>query len=141
MGRSLTMAHARQSKSVLVVDDEPLVRIFTVQVLEQAGFQVAEATNAQDALNRVDGRAIDALVTDIQMPGQMDGCGLAWHVHAMCPNAALLIISGVTKPKAEALPPRSRFLAKPFDPQRLVREVNEAISERPSTPKTSSGGA
>ena len=92
-----------------------IVRIFTVQVLEQAGFQVAEATNAQDALNRVDGRAIDALVTDIQMPGQMDGCGLAWHVNAMCPNAALLVISGVTKPTAgeQHMRPNMALLKKP----------------------------
>jgi DNA-binding NtrC family response regulator len=119
--------------SVLVVDDEPLVRILTVQVLEQAGFQVEEAASAQDALNHIDGHAIDALVTDIQMPGKMDGCGLAWCFHAMFPNAALLVISGVTKPEAEELPPRSRFLGKPLDPQRLVREVNEAISERRPT--------
>jgi hypothetical protein len=75
------------------------------------------------------------------MPGQIDGCDLAWRVHALCPNAALLVISGVTKPKAEELPPRSRFLAKPIDPQRLVREVNEAISERPCNPEISSGEA
>jgi len=86
------MSKAHQSKSVLVVDDEPLVRMLTVQVLEEAGFQVEEATHAQDALNHIDGHSIAALITDIHMPGEMDGRSLAWRVHAMCPHAVLLVI-------------------------------------------------
>ena len=124
--------------SVLVVDDEPLVRLMSVQVLEEAGFQVEEAGHAQDALDHIDGHSIAALVTDIHMPGEIDGRSLAWRVHHMCPNAALLVVSGVTTPTAEELPPRSRFLSKPIDPARLVREVKEAISEKLTEHKSSS---
>src|SRR5215813_12938733 len=65
--------------SVLVVDDEPLVRILTVQVLEEAGFQVEEAGNSEEALSRLDGHQIAALVTDIDMPGSLDGS-----LHGVC---------------------------------------------------------
>jgi CheY-like chemotaxis protein len=114
---------------VLVVDDEPLTRILTVQVLEEAGYQTEEAWNSEEALSRLDGHAIAALVTDVDMPGSMDGCGLAWHVHDHRPTAALIIISGVTEPEADALSPTARFLAKPLDPVRLLRELGEALSQ------------
>ena len=63
--------------AVLVVDDGPLVRILTVQVLEEAGFRVEEAGNSEEALSRLNGHQIAALVTDIDMRGSLDGSGLA----------------------------------------------------------------
>lgn len=114
---------------VLVVDDEPLVRIFTVQVLQEAGYAVDEARDCEEALSRLRGRQIGALVTDIQMPGGMDGCGLAWHVHGMFPEVALLVTSGVAKPAPHELPPKTRFLPKPLAPQLLVHELGEALGK------------
>ena len=87
--------------AVLVVDDEPLVRILTVQVLEEAGFRVEEAGNSDEALSRLDGHPIVALVTDIDMPGSLDGCGLARRVRQLFPSVAILIISGVAIPGYE----------------------------------------
>jgi len=83
--------------AVLVVDDE-LVRILTVQALEEAGFRVEEAGNSDEALSRLDGDPIVALVTDIDMPGSLDGCGLARRVRQLFPSVAILIISGVATP-------------------------------------------
>lgn len=114
---------------VLVVDDEPRVRILTVQVLEEAGFPVEEAGNSEEALSRLDGHQIAALVTDIDMPGSLDGCELAWRVRALCPAAAILVISGVATPRPDELPPNARFLTKPFDPKRLVRELDQALQK------------
>ena len=62
--------------TALVVDDEPLVRILTVQVLEQVGFRVEEAGNTEEALSRLDGHQIAALVTDVDMPGPLDELAL-----------------------------------------------------------------
>ena len=115
--------------TVLVVDDEPLVRILTVQVLEEAGFQVEEAGNSEEALSRLNGHQIAALVTDIHMPGSLDGRGLAWRVHQLFPAVVTVIISGVATPGADELPPKARFLAKPFDPKRLIRELSAALPE------------
>ena len=114
---------------VLVVEDEPLIRIFTVQVLTEAGFEVEEAGNSDEALSRLNGRTINALVTDVDMPGRLDGCGLAWKVNALCPRAALVVISGVGTPSPEELPPKARFLRKPLAPEKLVAELNRALSD------------
>jgi CheY-like chemotaxis protein len=113
--------------TVLVVDDEPLVRILSVQVLEQVGFRVEEAGNSEEALSRLDGHQIAALVTDVDMPGPLDGLGLAWRVHELFPAAAIFVISGVTTPDSGDLPPNARFLTKPFDPKRLVRELDKTL--------------
>jgi len=111
-----------------VLDDE-LVRILTVQALEEAGFRVEEAGNSDEALSRLDGHPIVALVTDIDMPGSLDGCGLARRVRQLFPSLAILIISGVATPGYDELPPKARFLTKPFEPRRLVRELPKALSE------------
>ena len=113
--------------TVLVVDDEPLVRILTVQVLEQVGFRVEEAGTTEEALSRLDGHQIAALVTDVDMPGPLDGLALAWRVHELFPAAAIFVISGVTTPDSGDLPPNARFLTKPFDPKRLVRELDKTL--------------
>lgn len=113
---------------VLVVEDEPLIRIFTVQVLTEAGFQVEEAGDSDEALKQLNGGKINALVTDVDMPGRLDGCGLAWEVNALCPRAALVIISGVETPSPEELPAKARFLRKPLAPEKLVAELNQALS-------------
>jgi two-component system, response regulator PdtaR len=114
--------------AVLVVDDE-LVRILTVQALEEAGFRVEEAGNSDEALSRLDGHPIVALVTDIDMPGSLDGCGLARRVRQLFPSVAILIISGAATPRYDELPPKARFLTKPLEPRRLVRELRKALSE------------
>jgi CheY-like chemotaxis protein len=95
--------------TVLVVDDEPLVRILTVQVLEQVGFRVEEAGNTEEALSRLDGHQIAALVTDVDMPGSLDGLALAWRVHELFPAAAIFVISGVTTPDSDELPQTPDF--------------------------------
>jgi two-component system, response regulator PdtaR len=110
---------------VLVVDDE-LVRILTVQALEEAGFRVEEAGNSDEALSRLDGHPIVALVTDIDMPGSLDGCGLARRVRQLFPSVAILIISGVATPRYDELPPKARFLTKPFEPRRPDARTSRA---------------
>ena len=62
------------------------------------------------------------------VPGRLDGCGLAWEVHDRWPGAALLISSGITKPAPDDLPPNARFLSKPLAPERLVKELTQALS-------------
>jgi DNA-binding NtrC family response regulator len=96
-------------------------------VLVEAGFEVEEADNSDEALKRSRGRSVKALVTDIDMPGRLDGYGLAWEVHALFPTAALLVISGVATPSPNELPSKARFLRKPLAPERLVAELNQAL--------------
>ena len=76
MSKSL---EARSGVAVLVVDDEPFVRMDIAEILRRAGFQVEEASNSDEALRKLNGGGcpLRALVTDVQMPGTMNGYGLA----------------------------------------------------------------
>ena len=111
--------------AVLVVDDEPFVRMDLAESLRQAGFQVAEASNSDEALTKLNGGsyALRALVTDVQMPGTMNGYALAKLVHKRFPQAAIVVISGAVRPSLGEMPSNTTFLAKPVIPQDLVRAI------------------
>lgn len=85
---------------VLLVEDEPLVRMTAANELEEAGFLVLEAANADVALQVLEVRSdqVHVLFTDVHMPGSMDGIALAELVHARWPYVRLLISSGYARP-------------------------------------------
>src|SRR5918997_216768 len=76
---------------VLLVEDEPLVRMDAADVLENAGFEVIEAADAGAAREALERRPdIHVLFTDVQMPGPMNGLELAWLLHKHRPGVCLL---------------------------------------------------
>jgi CheY-like chemotaxis protein len=113
-----------QPPTVLVIEDEPLLRIDAVQTLKEAGYSTLEAGNADDAIVLLETREdIRVVFTDIQMPGSMDGLKLSWAIRDRWPPIELIITSGQKIPAAEDMPERVRFLAKPYDSARLVKAV------------------
>lgn len=107
----------------LVVEDETIIRMETADLLDDAGFDVIEAWNAATALRQLERRTgIRLLVTDVHMPGALDGFGLARTVAARWPDVAILVISGVAEPRSGDLPEGARFIPKPFT-ARIVREA------------------
>jgi CheY-like chemotaxis protein len=80
---------------VLVVDDEPLLLRGMAQKLTEAGYEVWQARYADEALRTIAAKRtpISALVTDVKMPGELDGCGLAWRVAATSSRIALIVVS------------------------------------------------
>lgn len=119
------MSNATQSrKVVLVVEDEPLVRILAVDGLEEAGFEVLESANADQALATLAERDdIDVLFTDINMPGEMDGLELASEVHHRWPSIDVIVTSGLVAPRATDMPDGGRFIGKPYDPGQVAAAV------------------
>jgi CheY-like chemotaxis protein len=116
---------------VLVVDDEPLIRALTTDALEEDGFEVLEAPSGDYALTVLRKREdISALVTDVEMPGRLDGFALAHIARELRPELAIVIISGRVQPGIDAVAPDARFLAKPFRPMRLATMVRELIAQR-----------
>jgi len=112
---------AHYSPTVLVVDDEPLLRMDVAAALEEAGCHVLEAANADEALQLMQDNAhIDLLVTDVQMPGSMDGIQLSAAVHSRWPDTEVMVTSGRIQPRAHELPPNVRFLAKPYPAYKLT---------------------
>ena len=110
----------------LVVDDEPLILLDTSDIVTDAGYQVVEATTADQALAYLETHAVfDLLVTDIQMPGTMDGIALARHVGERWPHVKILVVSGAVIPLGGVLPKGARFIPKPLDRAFALRTLRE----------------
>jgi CheY-like chemotaxis protein len=107
------------SAKILVVEDEALIGEMVADALEEQGFEVILVSNAAEALRHVEsGAPVDALFTDIHMPGGMDGSELAIRVRELRPELPIVYASGRWRPSdREQLVPRSVFLPKPYDPR------------------------
>lgn len=104
-----------QRPVILVVDDEPLIRLYAVDVLTDAGFEALEAADATEAMALLEeNAAITVLFTDINMPGPLNGLELARNVHAARPDVQLIITSGKERPDRSAIPDEGTFLPKPY---------------------------
>ena len=80
---------------VLVVEDEVLIRSFVADELREGGFQVIEASSADEAWAFLEsGEKIDLIFSDVHMPGSMNGLDLARRVQAKYPNVRLIVTSG-----------------------------------------------
>jgi len=110
--------------SILVVDDEPLIRLDLSEFFHHRGFVVFEAANADEAIAVLNHNpAIQVVLTDVQMPGSMDGIRLAHFIRERWPPTLLVVASGGRSVDQGALPSRSVFVAKPFDPHRVLGEI------------------
>jgi CheY-like chemotaxis protein len=104
---------------VMVVDDEPLIREFVREYLIEAGYDVADAADSDEALQLLNNDHIDIVLTDVEMPGSMSGIELARKIKAKWPGMPVVIMSGRYLPRPDELPHSTRFIAKPFSPDRL----------------------
>jgi CheY-like chemotaxis protein len=116
------MAPGTRSKTpaVLIVEDEPLVRLCAVDTVEGAGFEVIEAANADEAIRILESRSdIRVVFTDLHMPGAMDGLKLAHAVRNRWPPIKIIVTSGRERIAEQDLPAGGRFFAKPYDPSAI----------------------
>jgi CheY-like chemotaxis protein len=114
--------------TILVVDDEELIRMLASEVLQDAGYNVIEAGTAVEALEVLD-RVIDiqAVFTDVHMPGSPDGLGLARRIREMSPTCAIVVASGRYEPALEELAPGAMFLRKPYSVDAVVSAFDELL--------------
>jgi CheY-like chemotaxis protein len=123
------MPEAKAVSTVLIVEDEILVRMHGAEMLEDAGFVVLEAANADEALEILDGLdLVHLLFSDIDMPGSMDGLELARLVHERWPLIRLLLTSGFHRLDPSKLPAKGQFMRKPWENNALVERVRELIA-------------
>ena len=116
---------------VLVVEDEFLIRVGTIDALEDDGYRVIEAGSAAEALALLEaGEVVELMVTDIRMPGEMDGVGLAWRVSKVWPGVAIIVLSAQPQPHDDDLPLGAAFLAKPATPAQIVAAARTAADLR-----------
>ena len=106
---------------VLVVEDELLSRIHAVNLIEDAGYDVIEASNADQAIKILEERKdIRIVFTDINMPGSMDGLKLSRAIRKRWPPIELILTSGHFMVSNGDLPERGRFLPKPYADEQLI---------------------
>jgi two-component system, response regulator PdtaR len=118
------MAHL--SPVILIVEDEFLLRMDSAEVIENAGFQVFQAGNADEAIAILTTRPnIQVVFTDIQMPGSMDGLKLARFVRDRWPPIKIVATSGLVRVEDHDLPAGSVFLPKPYRGAEVVSALRE----------------
>ena len=109
---------------VLIVEDEFLLRMDAVAMIAAAGFEVVEASNADEAIEILEARRdITVVFTDIQMPGSMDGLKLARAVRGRWPPIKIVATSGQLDLRETDLPEGGRFLAEPYGPLEIAGRV------------------
>lgn len=115
---------------VLLVEDEVLLRMAAALFLEEAGFDVLEAGNADEAITTLESRDdVRFVFTDIDMPvGSMNGLKLAHTVWNRWPPIRIIIVSGHQAPTDVELPQGSRFFAKPYDEEKMVVTMREMLA-------------
>ena len=112
------------STVVLVVEDNLLIRMGFVAMIEDAGIEVLEASNADEAIVVLEARAdVTVMFTDIEMPGSMDGLKLAFAVRDRWPPITLIIASGRVPPRTDEMPIRTTFLRKPYTEAAVIEAV------------------
>ena len=124
----MVLDHAAVPAVVLVVEDEMLLRMRAVDMVEDAGFTSVEAVDADEAVAILESRSdIALLLTDIQMPGTMDGLGLAHSVHERWPPIKIILVSGQLTLANIDIPADSRFFGKPLEAKDLIAEMQSMI--------------
>jgi CheY-like chemotaxis protein len=136
--RVLPVTVATPRMVVLVVEDQTLVRMFMTDFLDEAGFKVFEAVSADEALTVLEARPdVQAVVTDIEMPGSMNGIELAQVIQDRWPGTGLIVTSGRQRPGQDDLPEEAAFLAKPYLPETVISVIRQMatpqVVETPSS--------
>lgn len=125
----MRLAQETSSRVILIVEDEPLVRMIGADLLEEAGFDVLEACNADEALRVLDSRSdVKVVFTDIEMPGSLDGLALARRIRDRWPSIGVVLTSGRCGYRQGAAENDNQIMPKPYSGAALVQRVEEAMA-------------
>ena len=117
-------------RTILVVEDEALIRMSTVASLEDAGLQVLEAANSAEALALLAGHAeISIMVTDVRMPGVMDGLALVSRVQRDSPAIRAIVVSANATATDAYKAGAAKFISKPYLAHSVVQAVLSLIPD------------
>jgi len=124
----MALDHSAIPAVVLVVEDEMLLRMRAVDMVEDAGYTSVEAVDADKAVAILEARSDVALMlTDIQMPGSMDGLKLAHTVHRRWPPIKIILVSGQLQLANIEIPLDSRFFGKPLEAAEMIAQMRNMI--------------
>lgn len=126
------------TQSVLIVDDEPMARTLLRLMLVRAGFNVSEAEDGFDALEKIKRNRPDIILLDVMMPG-MDGFSVCETLRSESETASLPIIMLSAKTDINSVNKglqvgATKYLTKPISPEELTRHVHDALDETAPMP-------
>jgi CheY-like chemotaxis protein len=125
-----------RSHAILIVEHDELLKMLTVEIMEDAGFVALHASDADEALAILEARSdISLLLTSIIMPGSMDGLKLAHTVRSRWPAIKIVVATGQVRLTGYNLPTGSSFFFKPYDSKAMISEIRSLIG--PGTGTTS----
>ena len=114
--------------TILVTEDNELLRLSASELLEEHGYTVVEADSADEALKMMEKRKdVRLLFTDIQMPPGCDGLELAREVHNRWPKVLIVITSGQVQPARAEIADDGRFIRKPYSAKQLLGQIDEVL--------------
>ena len=126
----MTQTPSADHPTILVTEDDELLRLYTSQLLEESGYTVVEADSAEEALKVMEARKdVRLLFTDIQMPPGVDGLELAREVHKRWPSVLLVITSGQVRPTRGEIADHGRFIRKPYLAKDLLGQIGELLKK------------
>jgi CheY-like chemotaxis protein len=125
------------SNVILVVEDDALIRMGAVAIVETAGYEAIEASNADEAIKVLELRGdIRVVFTDVDMPGSMDGLRLAKYIRERWPPVLLIVASGKAIIHEGELPPGALYFSKPYEEHTIAESIRNLLgSPDPFTSK------
>ena len=114
---------------ILVVEDDPIIRMGALQLVVDAGFEAIAASDADEAIRILEARSdIHLVFTDVGMPGTMDGIKLAHYIRHRWPPVKLIVASGKHILDESHLPVGARFFSKPYSDKTIVGAMMGMLS-------------
>jgi DNA-binding NtrC family response regulator len=124
------MCSAAARSAILIVEDEPFIRMAAVDTMLDLGIEPYEAANATEALGMLEQHPeIEVVFTDVNMPGTMDGISLARRVTELRPGMGIILTSGRQHMSQREVPGNGTFLPKPYGPRQLMGIVARKLAE------------
>lgn len=122
----MTSTNSRPRPVVLIVEDEPILRMNAVDMVEDAGFEALEAADATEAVRILEARLdIRIVFSDIQMPRGVDGMKLAALIRDRWPPIEIILTSGHVEAPNVDLPARGVFFSKPYDEKHVIAAMRK----------------
>ncbi len=107
--------------TILIAEDDPAILESIADIAKEAGYLVAAVRDADQAMTLLERGGISVVLTDLQMPGSIDGFGLVRRVAQHWPDVPVIVMSGWVRPFPGTLPPGAEFLGKPFKEVALAK--------------------
>ncbi len=114
---------------VLVVEDEPLLRLAGIDLIEAAGYQAVAASDATEAVAILESRNdIRIVFTDVDMPRGVDGMRLAAIIRDRWPPIKVIVVSGHVEDPGDVIPAETVFFSKPYREEQIVEAIRQMLS-------------